>query len=126
MWRPVPANTGVGSPDTGDHKGRPYEAFALAATVPPKICRTPELREQLAEAEDRVWALETRLRETQASTSYRLARSLVLAAKSPLNLWRLPAQLWRFHKARGTREDVVDSAPRRLAIPSPGDATVDA
>ena len=32
-------------PDADDHKGRPYEAFTLAATEPPKICRTPPNRQ---------------------------------------------------------------------------------
>ena len=75
-----------------------------------------ELREQLGEAEDRVWELETRLRETQSSTSYRLGRSLVFAAKSPRIIFRLPAQLWRLYKGRGTREDVADPAARRTGL----------
>ena len=75
-----------------------------------------ELREQLGEAEDRVWELETRLRETRSSTSYRLGRSLVFAAKSPRTLFRLPAQLWRLYKGRGTREDVADPAARRTGL----------
>lgn len=74
-----------------------------------------ELREQLGEAEDRVWELEARLRETQSSTTYRLGRSLVLAAKNPRQLFRLPAQMWRLYKGRGTREDAAE-----YAVPSTG------
>lgn len=75
-----------------------------------------QLREQLGEAEDRVWELEVRLHETLHSTSYRLGRSLVLAAKSPRRLWRLPAQLWRLHQRRGQREDATASATRRTGL----------
>ena len=64
-----------------------------------------ELREQLGEAEDRVWELGLRLHEALHSTSYRLGRSLVLAAKSPRDFLRLPAQLWRLYQRRGVRKD---------------------
>lgn len=75
-----------------------------------------QLREQLGEAEDRVWELETRLRETQSSTSYRLGRSLITAAKSPRQLFRLPAQMWQLYKGRGTRENVMNRAAQRTGL----------
>ena len=75
-----------------------------------------EVREQLSEAEDRVWELETRLNETQSSTSYRLGRSLVLAAKSPRTIIRLPARLWHLYKGRATRDEVAEHAARRAGF----------
>lgn len=75
-----------------------------------------QLREQLGEAEDRVWELETKLRETLHSTSYRLGRNLVLGAKSPRGLWRLPAQLWRLYQGRGTREAATEYATRPAGL----------
>ena len=75
-----------------------------------------QLREQLGEAEDRVWELETRLRETLHSTSYRLGRSLVSAAKTPRGLWRLPAELWRLYQRQGMPKDETEYASRRSGL----------
>ena len=72
------------------------------------------LREQLSEAQDRVWEFDARLHETLASTSYRLGRHLVLAAKNPRQLVRLPADLWRLYRERG--QDVRASTSRKAAV----------
>ena len=78
---------------------------------------TDELMERLAEAEHQTWTTERELRETLSSTSFRLGRTLVLAAKRPGKLLRLPAELWRLCRGRDQpteRADSMRTGPERL------------
>ena len=78
---------------------------------------TDDLLDQLDEAEHRAWKMERELRETRASTSFRLGRSIVSAAKRPRRILRLPAELWRLYRSREQPANAVDQAvagPERL------------
>ena len=76
-----------------------------------------DLLDQLAEAEHRAWEMERELRETRASTSFRLGRSIVSATKRPSKLLRLPAEIWRLYRGRQQPTNAADqirTGPERL------------
>ena len=56
-----------------------------------------------AQLEQQVSRLRQRVQMLQSSASYRAGNALVVAAKEPRTLWRLPALLWRIYQAARPR-----------------------
>ena len=60
-------------------------------------------REGGAQLEQQVSRLRQRVQMLQSSASYRAGNALVVAAKEPRTLWRLPALLWRIYQSARPR-----------------------
>ena len=86
--------------------------------MPSRPTQSPtQLQDQLDDAEDRAFEMERRLQATLSSTSYRVGRALVSAARRPRTLWRLPSQLLRLYKGRSDPPETPQPAvppPDRL------------
>ena len=59
--------------------------------------------EKAAQLEQQVSRLRQRVQMLQSSASYRAGNALVVAAKEPRTLWRLPALLWRIYQSARPR-----------------------
>ena len=73
--------------------------------------------EKAAQLERKLSRLRQHFQMLQSSTSFRAGNALVVAAKEPRTLWRLPALLWRIYRSARPR------SPKRPAGTSRRDAT---
>ena len=72
--------------------------------------------EKAVQLEQQVSRLRQRVQMLQSSASYRAGNALVVAAKEPRTLWRLPALLWRIYQsARPRSPKQATEASRRGA-----------